>query len=126
MGVGTPENILEGISRGIDMFDCVMPTRNARNGMLFTWEGTINIKNKKWEADFSPLDENGTSIVDKFYSKAYLRHLIHTEERLASQIASIHNLAFYLELVRTAREKIEQGIFTTWKNSIVKKLKVRI
>ena len=126
MGVGTPENILEGIALGTDMFDCVMPTRNGRNGMLFTWEGRINIKNKKWENDFSPIDENGTSFVDTYYSKAYLRHLMKSEERLAAQIASIHNLAFYLDLVRVAREKIIKGTFTDWKNIIVKQLAQRL
>ena len=126
MGVGTPANILEGIALGTDMFDCVMPARNGRNGMLFTWNGTINIKNKKWENDFSPLDENGTSFVDSFYTKAYLRHLVKAGERLAAQIATIHNLAFYLELVRVAREKINDGTFTDWKNKIVNQLSQRI
>lgn len=126
MGVGTPENILEGIALGVDMFDCVMPTRNGRNGMLFTWHGRINIKNKKWENDFSPLDEYGTSFVDAYYSKAYVRHLMKTQERLAAQIASIHNLAFYLELVRVAREKIKEGIFPEWKNKAIKQLSVRL
>lgn len=126
MGVGTPENILEGIALGVDMFDCVMPTRNGRNGMLFTWHGRINIKNKKWENDFSPLDEYGTSFVDASYSKAYVRHLMKTQERLAAQIASIHNLAFYLELVRVAREKIKEGIFPEWKNKAIKQLSVRL
>lgn len=115
MGVGTPQNILEGISLGIDMFDCVMPTRNARNGMLFTQKGTINIKNAKWKYDYSPLDENGTSFVDKQYSKAYLRHLMTAGERLAAQIASIHNLAFYLWLVGEARKHIIAGDFELWK-----------
>ena len=126
MGVGTPENILEGIALGIDMFDCVMPTRNGRNGMLFTWRGRINIKNKKWENDFSPLDEYGTSFVDTYYSKAYVRHLMKVQERLAAQIASIHNLAFYLELVRVAREKIKEGTFQEWKNKTIKQLSVRL
>ncbi len=126
MGVGTPENILEGIALGVDMFDCVMPTRNGRNGMLFTWQGRINIKNKKWENDFSPLDEFGTSFVDSFYSKAYVRHLMKSQERLAAQIASIHNLAFYLELVKVAREKIKEGIFPEWKNKTIKQLSVRL
>ena len=126
MGVGTPENILEGIALGVDMFDCVMPTRNGRNGMLFTWQGRINIKNKKWENDFSPLDEHGTSFVDTCYSKAYVRHLMKTQERLAAQIASIHNLAFYLELVRLAREKIKEGIFSEWKDKTIKQLSVRL
>ncbi len=126
MGVGTPVNILEGIERGIDMFDCVMPTRNGRNGMLFTSEGTINIKNKKWENDFSPIDPNGTSFVDSQYSKAYLRHLIKANERLAAQIASIHNLAFYLWLVGEARTKINEGTFLEWKKMMVKKLDTRL
>jgi len=126
MGVGTPINILEGIERGTDMFDCVMPTRNGRNGMLFTWEGIINIKNEKWKDDFSPLDTNGTSFVDSHYSKAYLRHLFIAGERLAAQIASIHNLAFYLELVNQARQKIETGEFSSWKTQMVKKLGNRL
>lgn len=125
MGVGTPVNILEGIHRGIDMFDCVMPTRNGRNGMLFTSEGIINIRNKKWENDHSPIDENGTSFVDQ-YSKAYLRHLIISNEMLGAQIASQHNLAFYLWLVKTAREKIIAGDFVSWKNEMVIKLKERL
>ena len=119
MGVGTPTNILEAIERGVDMFDCVMPTRNGRNGMLFTWEGTINIRNKKWENDFSPIDENSDCFVDKQYSKAYLRHLALSNEMLAAQIASMHNLAFYLQLVRVAREKIIAGEFKSWKDTII-------
>ena len=126
MGVGTPANILEGIALGVDMFDCVMPTRNGRNGMLFTKEGTINIKNLKWKNDFSAIDENGTSFVDTLYSKAYLRHLIASNERLAAQIASIHNLAFYLWLVGEARNKIETGEFYNWKNMMVKKLSAKL
>lgn len=122
MGVGTPANILECISLGIDMFDCVMPTRNARHGMLFTSEGIINIKNAKWKADFSPLDENGTSYVDSFYSKAYVRHLFQAKETLALQIASIHNLAFYLWLVGEARNQIENGTFRAWKDQMMPKL----
>ncbi len=125
MGVGTPVNILEGIHRGIDMFDCVMPTRNGRNGMLFTSEGIINIRNKKWENDHSPIDENGTSFVDQ-YSKAYLRHLVISGEMLGAQIASQHNLAFYMWLVKTAREKILNGEFLSWKNEMVIKLKERL
>lgn len=125
MGVGTPVNILEGIHRGIDMFDCVMPTRNGRNGMLFTSEGIINIRNKKWADDHSPVDEKGTSFVDK-YSKAYLRHLIISGEMLGAQIASQHNLAFYLWLVKTAREKIVNGSFVSWKEEMVIKLKERL
>jgi queuine tRNA-ribosyltransferase len=126
MGVGTPVNILEAIALGTDMFDCVMPTRNGRNGQLFTWNGIINIRNKKWEKDFSPLDELGTSFVDSTYSKAYLRHLIIAGEMLGCQIASIHNLAFYLDLVTTARTKIEEGTFADWKSKIVKHLKHRL
>ncbi len=125
MGVGTPVNILESIDRGIDMFDCVMPTRNGRNGMLFTSEGTINIRNKRWANDHSPIDENGTSFVDN-YSKAYLRHLIVSNEMLGAQIASQHNLAFYLWLVKTAREKIINGEFLSWKQEMTIKLKQRL
>jgi queuine tRNA-ribosyltransferase len=125
MGVGTPVNILESIDRGIDMFDCVMPTRNGRNGMLFTGEGTINIRNQKWENDHSPIDENGTSFVDQ-YSKAYLRHLIVSKEMLGAQIASQHNLAFYLWLVKTARKKIINGDFVSWKREMVEKLNRRL
>ena len=126
MGVGTPVNILEAIDRGIDMFDCVMPTRNGRNGMIFTGEGTINIRNKKWQDDFSPIDPSGPSFVSLNYSKAYLRHLVMAGENLGAQIASIHNLAFYLRLVGEAREKIREGVFRQWKNSMVKKLSVRL
>lgn len=126
MGVGTPANILEGIARGVDMFDCVMPTRNARNGMLFTSEGIINIRNKKWADDFSPIDENGTSFVDKCYSRSYLRHLFISSEILGAQIASEHNLAFYLWLVNEARQHIKAGDFMNWKNSMVKKLETRL
>jgi queuine tRNA-ribosyltransferase len=126
MGVGTPANILEGISLGTDMFDCVMPTRNGRNGMLFTKNGIINIKNEKWKNDFSPIEEDGASFVDTQYSKAYLRHLVAANERLAAQIASIHNLAFYLWLVGEARNKIEAGEFSTWKDLMVRKLMQRI
>jgi queuine tRNA-ribosyltransferase len=125
MGVGTPVNILESIDRGIDMFDCVMPTRNGRNGMLFTSEGIINIRNKKWDNDHSPIDEKGTSFVDQ-YSKAYLRHLIISGEMLGAQIASQHNLAFYLWLVKTSREKIISGNFNSWKSEMVIKLKHRL
>ena len=119
MGVGTPINILEGIERGVDMFDCVMPTRNGRNGMLFTSQGIMNMRNEKWKNDFSPLDEFGTSYVDKVYSKAYLRHLFVSKELLAMQIASIHNLAFYLWLVGEARKHIEKGDFSSWKKEMV-------
>lgn len=125
MGVGTPENILEAIERGIDMFDCVMPTRNGRNGMLFTSEGIINIKNRKWIDDFSPIDPSGPSPVSLNYSKAYLRHLIIAGEILGSQIASIHNLSFYLRLVSEARERIEDGTFRKWKDRMVIKLSAR-
>lgn len=126
MGVGTPVNLLEAIERGIDMFDCVMPTRNGRNGMLFTSEGVINIKNKRWAGDFSPIDPRGPSPVSLFYSKAYLRHLIISGEILGSQIASIHNLSFYIRLVSEAREKIEEGNFKKWKDQMVKKLSERL
>lgn len=122
MGVGTPINILEGIERGVDMFDCVMPTRNGRNGMIFTSQGIMNMRNEKWKNDFSPLDEFGTSYVDKVYSKAYLRHLFISKELLAMQIASIHNLAFYLWLVTEARTHIEKGDFSSWKNEITYRL----
>lgn len=126
MGVGTPVNILESIALGVDMFDCVMPTRNARNGQLFTWNGIMNMRNKKWENDFSPLDPDGESYVDTFYSKAYVRHLFVAEEILALQIGTLHNLNFYLRLVRKAREKIMEGTFTGWKNEMVKKLSTRL
>lgn len=126
MGVGTPENILEAISLGVDMFDCVMPTRNGRNGMLFTTEGVINIKNKKWEKDCSRIDPAGLSFVDDDYSKAYLRHLIKADEILGLQICSIHNLSFYLWLVREARKHILEGDFVTWKESTIKKVTRRL
>ncbi len=126
MGVGTPANLLEAVERGIDMFDCVMPTRNGRNGMLFTSEGIINIRNKKWTTDFSPLDPEGPSTVSLYYTKAYLRHLVISGEILGSQIASIHNLAFYLRLMERARKKIETGDFKKWKESEVKKISARL
>ena len=126
MGVGTPINILEAIDRGVDMMDCVMPTRNGRNGMLFTPEGTMNMRNAKWAKDFSPLWEDGPSIVDRVYSKAYVRHLFASDELLAMQIASIHNLAFYLWLVRQAREHILRGDFHAWKEEMVLKLGRRL
>ena len=126
MGVGTPSNLLEAIARGVDMFDCVMPTRNGRNGMLFTWNGVMNMRNKKWEQDFSPIDPEGTSFVDKAYSKAYLRHLFIAGEMFAAMIASEHNLAFYLDLVRKAREHIAAGDFASWKEQTLKKLAVRL
>ena len=125
MGVGTPQNILEAIERGVDMFDCVMPTRNGRNAMLFTYQGTMNMRNKKWEKDFSPMDADGCEI-DRLHSKAYLHHLFKAQELLAMQIASIHNLAFYLRLVGDARKHIEQGDFTTWKASVIHQLGQRI
>lgn len=126
MGVGTPWNILECIALGVDQFDCVMPTRNARNGMLFTWNGVMNMKNAKWKDDFSALDESGTSYVDSYYSKAYVRHLFVAEEYLGKQIASVHNLAFYLDLVRTAREHIIHGDFNEWKDRVIPQLRVRL
>ena len=121
MGVGTPQNILEAIERGVDMFDCVMPTRNGRNAMLFTYEGTMNMRNQKWADDFSPIDPDGCDI-DRIHSKAYLHHLFKAQELLAMQIASIHNLAFYLRLVTDARMHIEQGDFTQWKRSVIDNL----
>ena len=126
MGVGTPVNLLEAIALGVDMFDCVMPSRNARHGMLFTSEGTINIKNKKWEMDFSPVDPGGTAYVDQVYTKAYLHHLVKAKENLAIQIATIHNLAFYLALVKEARRRILDGTFRSWKDVQVQKLGRRI
>jgi queuine tRNA-ribosyltransferase len=126
MGVGTPENILESIALGIDMFDCVLPTRNARHGLLYTYDGIINIKNSKWKYDFSPIDERRIVYVDSEYSKAYLRHLFSVNEILGSMIASIHNLGFYLHLVKTAREKIKEGTFTKWKNEIIPNLSRRL
>lgn len=126
MGVGTPCNLLEAIARGVDMFDCVMPTRNGRNGMLFTENGVMNMRNRKWADDFSPIDPNGTSFVDKVYTKAYLRHLFVAGEMLAAQIASEHNVAFYLNLVKQAREHIKAGDFTQWKNKMVKRLENRL
>jgi queuine tRNA-ribosyltransferase len=126
MGVGTPENILEAIDRGVDMFDCVMPTRNGRNGMLFTKEGIINIRNKKWSNDFDPIDPMGISFADKRFSKAYLRHLFIAGEMLGPQLASLHNLGFYLWLVSEARRQIEIGNFKAWKNQMVKKVSARL
>lgn len=126
MGVGTPVNILEAIERGVDMMDCVMPTRNGRNGMLFTAHGTMNMRNKKWENDFSPLQEDGPSFVDRTYSKAYVRHLFIANELLALEIASIHNLAFYLWLVGEARRQIISGTFRSWKQEMVERLNVRL
>ena len=126
MGVGTPANLLEGIARGVDMVDCVMPTRNGRNGMLFTWNGIMNMRNKKWENDFSPLDPDGASFVDHTYTKAYLRHLFIAGEMFAAMIASEHNLAFYLDLVREARKHIAAGDFKAWKEVTVKKIMTRL
>ena len=126
MGVGTPSNLLENIALGIDMFDCVMPTRNARNGMLFTSEGTINIKNRKWKDDYSKIDPNGTSYVDRTYSKSYLRHLFTNNELLAKQIATLHNIRFYMWLMEESRKHIKIGDFYSWKNIMVKKLDIRL
>lgn len=126
MGVGTPANLLEAIERGVDMFDCIMPTRNGRNGQLFTKEGIINIRNKKWENDFSPVEENGASAVGRFHTKAYLRHLFAANEILGLQIASVHNLAFYLWLVKEARKHIIEGDFTAWKTAMTPKLQNRL
>lgn len=126
MGVGTPANLLEGIARGVDMFDCVMPTRNGRNGMLFTWNGIMNMRNAKWADDFSELDPSGASFVDHTYSKAYVRHLFIAGEMFAAQIASEHNLAFYLDLVREARKHIKAGDFAAWKEVTVKKISQRL
>lgn len=122
MGVGTPINILESIALGVDMFDCVMPTRNARHGVLYTWQGVINIRNERWKNDHSPLDPQGTAYVDMEYSRAYLRHLFISKELLGSQIASVHNLAFYLEITRQARAHIMAGDFKTWKDAVVAQL----
>lgn len=126
MGVGTPWNILESIGLGIDMMDCVMPTRNARNGMIFTWNGVLNLKNEKWKNDFSPLDPTGTSYVDHEYSRAYVRHLFSAREYLGKQIASVHNLAFYLDLVTQARKHILEGDFYPWKESVIPQLRQRL
>lgn len=126
MGVGTPVNLLEAIERGVDMFDCVMPTRNGRNAMLFTSEGIMNMRNKKWEDDFSPIDPNGTAEVDTFYSRAYLHHLFKAQELLALEIASIHNLAFYLWLVKEARKHILAGDFSAWKSQMVPRVSQRL
>lgn len=126
MGVGTPWNILENIALGVDMFDCVMPTRNGRNGMLFTWNGVMNIRNKKWATDFRPIDENSPCFATNGYSRAYLRHLFVSGEILGMTLASIHNLAFYLELVKEARKQILAGTFTTWKNQMTAQLKTRL
>jgi queuine tRNA-ribosyltransferase len=122
MGVGTPVNILEAIALGVDMFDCVMPTRNGRNGSIFTRNGPINIKNEKWKNDYSPIEEGGASFVDEMFSKAYLRHLIISKEMLGAQISSLHNVAFYIWLTREARLKIKEGIFPAWKREMIDKL----
>ena len=126
MGVGTPANILEGIERGVDMFDCVMPTRNGRNGMLFTKNGIMNMRNKKWANDFTPIQEDGPAEVDRIYSKAYLRHLFHADEILAMQIASIHNLAFYVWLTQEARKHIIAGDFKSWKDDMIVRVTTRL
>ncbi len=126
MGVGTPINILEAIDRGVDMFDCVMPTRNGRNGQLFTWEGVINIRNRKWRDDFTPIDADGEAFVDTTYTKAYLHHLVTCREMMAAQIASLHNIAFYLRLVKAARAHIIAGDFAQWKREAVEKLSRRL
>jgi len=126
MGVGLPENLIECVGLGIDMFDCVLPTRNARHGMLYTWEGIINIKNEKWKTDFSAIDTRSNSTLSSRYSKAYLRHLFQVKEFMAGQIASVHNLAFYLDLMRISREKIEQGVFSTWKDEVLPFLRRRL
>jgi queuine tRNA-ribosyltransferase len=126
MGVGTPANILEGIARGVDLFDCVMPTRNGRNGMLFTAEGIINIRNQRWADDFSPIDPGSQSEISRTYSKAYLRHLVISGEMLGAQIATVHNLAFYLSLVKEARERILDGTFGSWKERKVREISERV
>jgi queuine tRNA-ribosyltransferase len=126
MGVGTPENMLESIALGVDMFDCVMPTRNGRNGMLFTWNGIMNMKNERWKNDFSPVDEQSSIYVDQQYTKAYLRHLFASNEILGSMIASVHNLAFYLDLMTEARKQIEEGHFAGWKNKTINKIMTRL
>ncbi len=126
MGVGTPVNLLEAVSRGVDMFDCVMPTRNARNGMLFTRRGIMNMRNNKWKDDFSPLDPDGTCFVDSHYSKAYLRHLIISKEILGAQIATLHNLSFYLWLMEEARRKIKDGTFSSWKREMILQISERL
>ena len=126
MGVGTPVNLLECISRGIDMFDCVLPTRNARHGLIYTADGIINIKNQKWKSDFSPIDDSGICTSSSRYNKAYLRHLIHTKEYLGAQIASLQNLSFFLWLVKTARQHILDGTFTSWKNDMIPRLERRL
>ena len=126
MGVGTPVNILENIALGVDTFDCVMPTRNGRNGMIFTWEGVLNMRNEKWKSDFTPIDANSDLTADRIYTRAYLRHLYAANEILGPMIGSMHNLHFYLELVTVARQKIAEGCFAEWKNQMVPKLSTRL
>ena len=126
MGVGLPENILESIALGIDMFDCVLPSRNARHGILYTKEGIINIKNEKWKDDFSPIDRDSQAPTSRMHSKAYLRHLFKVEELLAGQIATLHNLSFFIWLVTESRQKIQEGIFAAWKNQMVKSVSQRL
>ena len=126
MGVGTPSNLIESIARGIDMFDCVLPTRNARHGLLYTWNGVINIKNAKWKQDFSPLDDKSLSPLSQRHSRAYVRHLFHAGEHLGAQIASLHNTVFFLELVRTARQHILEGTFNKWKEATIPRLTQRL
>tara|TARA_B100001142_G_C14262207_1_gene627486 strand:- start:961 stop:1392 length:432 start_codon:yes stop_codon:yes gene_type:complete len=126
MGVGTPTNLLENIALGVDMFDCVIPTRNARNGMIFTSEGTINLKNKKWKNNYSLLDINGTSFVDNTYTKAYIHHLFKSNELLGKQIATLHNIRFYLWLMEQAQEQLRNESFTSWKSIMIKKLNIRL
>ena len=126
MGVGTPVNLLESIGLGVDMFDCVIPTRNGRNGMIFTSNGIINIKNKKWENDFSPIDRDGKSYLSRHYSKAYLRHLMLSQEILGAQIASISNLAFYLDLIKEARKQIIDGKYGTWKDKKIRQIQEKL
>ena len=126
MGVGTPVNLLECIALGVDMFDCVLPTRNARHGLLYTSEGIINIKNAKWKDDHSPIDANGACSTSRYHTKAYLRHLMHSQELLAGQLASLHNLSFFLWLVKEARQHIAAGDFSVWKDSMIKKLGQRL
>ena len=126
MGVGTPTNLLENIALGVDMFDCVIPTRNARNGMIFTSEGTINLKNKKWKNNYSLLDVNGTSFVDNTYTKAYIHHLFKSNELLGKQIATLHNIRFYLWLMEQAQEQLRNESFTSWKSIMIKKLNIRL
>jgi queuine tRNA-ribosyltransferase len=126
MGVGTPSNILEDIALGVDMFDCVMPTRNARHGIVFTWEGVMNMRNEKWKSDFTPLDANSDLFADREYTHAYLRHLYVSDEILGPMIGSIHNLHFYLDLVKTARQKILDGTYSTWKDEVLPKVSRRL